>query len=189
MSSGILSGISSGIHLAYLLAFYLTYLLAFNLAVEVQRCALSWEGPSWQSRSGSGCRDRRRGGGGGGGGGEGGRRRRRRRTTLIKSNNPQLAGGETGHCHAPASQGCQAKIMDSRTRICSVHLRTTWRFETSRCLGSATDGEANALGKWWEEESGQKRSAAKQAIAVVKSRWWRWNICQILAKVWINYCM
>ena len=40
-------------YLAYLLAFYLTfylaYLLAFYLAVEVQRCALSWEGPRLRS--------------------------------------------------------------------------------------------------------------------------------------------
>ena len=46
-------------YLAYLLAFYLTfylaYLLAFYLAVEgrsqveVQRCALSWEGPKVRS--------------------------------------------------------------------------------------------------------------------------------------------
>jgi len=40
-------------YLAYLLAFYLTfylaYLLAFYLAVEVQRCALSWDGPRLRS--------------------------------------------------------------------------------------------------------------------------------------------
>ena len=70
ISSGILSGISSGIlniiysnllafylanilalYLEYFLAFYLTfylaYLLAFDLAFEVQRCALSSEGPGW----------------------------------------------------------------------------------------------------------------------------------------------
>jgi hypothetical protein len=83
--------------------------------VEVQRCALSWEGPrlrsssahwapklakslakSWQGNSGrgSGGRGGRRGGGRGGGEGGG----RRRRTTLIKSNNPHLAGGEK-HSH------------------------------------------------------------------------------------------
>ena len=80
--------------------------------VEVQRCALSWEGPrlrsssahwarklakslakSWQGNSGrgSGGRGGRRGEGGEGGGR---RRRKRRRTTLITSNNPHLAGGE-----------------------------------------------------------------------------------------------
>ena len=41
------------LYLAYLLAFYLAYLLAyllaFYLAVEVQRCALSWEGPRLRS--------------------------------------------------------------------------------------------------------------------------------------------
>ena len=31
------------------MAFYLAYLLAFYLAVEVQRCALSWEGPRLRS--------------------------------------------------------------------------------------------------------------------------------------------
>ena len=47
--SGILSGILLAFYLAYLLAFYLAYLLAFYLAVEVQRCALSWEGPRLRS--------------------------------------------------------------------------------------------------------------------------------------------
>ena len=42
ISSNILSGISSGT---------LAYLLAFYLAVEVQRCTLSWEGPRLRSSS------------------------------------------------------------------------------------------------------------------------------------------
>ena len=33
------------------MAFYLAYLLAFYLAVEVQRCALSWAGPRLRSIS------------------------------------------------------------------------------------------------------------------------------------------
>ena len=37
------------LYLAYLMAFYLAYLLAFYLAVEVQRCALSWDGPRLRS--------------------------------------------------------------------------------------------------------------------------------------------
>ena len=101
--SDILSGISSGILSGFWGPAVRTEL--GRSQVEVQRCALSWEGPrlrsssahwapklakslakSWQGNSGrgSGGRAGRRGEGGG----------RRRRTTLIKSNKPHLAGGE-----------------------------------------------------------------------------------------------
>ena len=64
ISSGTLSGIPSGIlayllafylanilalYLAYLLASFLTFYLAYYLAVEVQRCSLSSEGPRLRS--------------------------------------------------------------------------------------------------------------------------------------------
>ena len=101
--SDILSGISSGILSGFWGPAVRTEL--GRSQVEVQRCALSWEGPrlrsssahwapklakslakSWQGNSGRGS-----GGRAGRRGGEGGRRRR---TTLIKSNKPHLAGGE-----------------------------------------------------------------------------------------------
>ena len=119
--SDILSGISSGILSGFWGPAVRTELGMSQ--VEVQRCALSWEGPRLRSSGGAlsweGARLRsssahwalklakslaksRQGNSGRGSGGRGGRRgggrggggrRRMRRTALIKSN-PHLAGGE-----------------------------------------------------------------------------------------------